>query len=196
MYSLVIDTSTKFLYLAIVNNEKIISQKVFEGSKNHAGNSVYQLQLMLNENNISVQDITSVYCGKGPGSYTGLRISVTIAKMLASFKDIKLYSISSLFLAGSGYNNKNVAVLFDARRGNSFCGCYGEQIIEDKLRDTKEFLSMVENLSDIKIVYEDDFKVDPIKVIKNSNEELSIEDFVPNYLRITEAEYNLEHNHD
>ena len=55
---------------------------------------------------------------------------------------------------------------------------------------------MVENLSDIKIVYEDDFKVDPIKVIKNSNEELSIEDFVPNYLRITEAEYNLEHNHD
>lgn len=196
MYSLVIDTSTKFLYLAIVKNEEIISEKVFEGSKNHAGNSVYQLDLMLKENNITIDDITSIYCGRGPGSYTGLRISVTIAKMLASFKDIKLYSVSSLFLAGSGYDNKNVAVLFDARRGNSFCGCFGEKIIEDKLRDTKEFLTLVEELDDLKIVYEDDFKVNPIKVIKNSVLESSVEDFVPQYLRITEAEYNLEHNHD
>ena len=196
MYSLVIDTSTKFLYLALVNNDKVVSEKVFEGSKNHAGNSVYQLELMLKENNISVDDLKSIYCGKGPGSYTGLRISVTIAKMLASFKNIKLYSVSSLYLAGSGYDNKNVAVLFDARRGNSFCACFGELEISDKLRDTKEFLNKLEGLNDLKIVYEDDFKVNPLKVICNSEEVLSVHDFIPEYLRITEAEYNLEHNND
>ena len=196
MYSLVIDTSTKFLYLALVKDTTVLSERIFEGSKNHAGNSVYQLELMLKENNITVNDLTAVYCGKGPGSYTGLRISVTIAKMLASFKDIKLYAISSLFLAGSGYDNKNVAVLFDARRGNSFCACFGETSIHDKLRDTKEFLSQAEALEDIKVVYEDDFKVNPLKVISASEEVLSVEDFIPDYLRITEAEYNLEHNND
>lgn len=194
MYSLVIDTSTKYLYLALINGEEIVSEHVFEGSKNHAGNSVFQIETMLKENNITVDDIDSVYCGSGPGSYTGVRISVTIAKMLASFKNIKLYSISSLFLAGSGYDNKNVAVLFDARRGNSFCACYGNTIIEDKLRDTKEFVETVSNLEDIKVVFEDDFKVNPLKVIKHATLVSSVEDFVPNYLRITEAEYNLEHS--
>ena len=196
MYSLVIDTSTKFLYLAIVNNEKIISQKVFEGSKNHAGNSVYQLDLMLKENNITVDDLTAIYCGKGPGSYTGLRISVTIAKMLASFKNIKLYAVSSLYLASSGYDNKNVAVLFDARRGNSFSACFGEVTINDKLRDTNQFLEQVANLEDIKVVYENDFKVNPIKVMNNSTLVYDVDEFIPDYLRITEAEYNLEHNND
>lgn len=196
MYSLVIDTSTKFLYLSLVNCDKIISEHIFEGSKNHAGNSVYQLDLMLKENGLSIDDITSIYCGKGPGSYTGLRISVTIAKMLASFKNIKLYAVSSLFLAGSGYDNKNVAVLFDARRGNSFSACFGETNIIDKLRDTNEFIESVKDLEDIKIVYENDFKVNPIKVIENSVEVSNPDEFIPDYLRITEAEYNLEHNHD
>ena len=196
MNSLIIDTSTKFLYIALVKEDTVLSEKIFEGSKNHAGNSVYQLEIMLKESNLSVDDLTAIYCGKGPGSYTGLRISVTIAKMLASFKNIKLFSVSSLYLAGSGYDNKNVAVLFDARRGNSFCACFGENIIHDKLRDTKEFLSKVETLEDIKVVYEDDFKVNPLKVISASEEVLSVEDFIPDYLRITEAEYNLEHNND
>ena len=53
MYSLVIDTSTKFLYLALVKETTILSERIFEGSKNHAGNSVYQLDLMLKENNIT-----------------------------------------------------------------------------------------------------------------------------------------------
>lgn len=196
MYSLVIDTSTKFLYLALVKETTILSERIFEGSKNHAGNSVYQLDLMLKENNITVDDLTAIYCGKGPGSYTGLRISVTIAKMLASFKNIKLYAVSSLYLAGSGYDNKNVAVLFDARRGNSFSACFGEVIINDKLRDTNQFLEQVANLEDIKVVYENDFKVNPIKVMNNSTLVYDVDEFIPDYLRITEAEYNLEHNND
>lgn len=196
MYSLIIDTSTKFLYLALVEGEEIVCEKIFEGSKNHAGNSVYQLELMLKENNISIDEIEGVYCGNGPGSYTGVRISVTIAKMLASFKEIKLYSISSLYLAGSGYDNKNVAVLFDARRGNSFCACFGENIIRDKLRNTNEFIERVTTFDDIKIVYENDFKVNPIKVMNNSTLVYDVDEFIPDYLRITEAEYNLEHNND
>ena len=196
MYSLVIDTSTKYLYIALVKDNEILGEKVFEGSRNHAGNSVYQIDLLLKEHNLKTSDLDSVYCGYGPGSYTGVRISVTIAKMLASFSDINLYGISSLFLAGSGYDNTNVAVMFDARRGNSFCACYGENLIEDKLRSNEEFLNMVNNLEDLVVVKEENFKVNPLKVISNATKINDIEAFVPNYLRITEAEYNLKHQND
>ena len=193
MNSLIIDTSTKYLYIALVQDDKILSERTFEGSKNHAGNSVYQIDLMLKEHNLKTSDLDNVYCGYGPGSYTGVRISVTIAKMLASFSNINLYGISSLFLAGSGYDNTNVAVMFDARRGNSFCACYGEKLIEDKLRSNEEFLNMVNELNDLVVVKEENFKVNPLKVIKNATKINDVEAFVPNYLRITEAEYNLKH---
>jgi tRNA A37 threonylcarbamoyladenosine modification protein TsaB len=111
--------------------------------------------------------------------------------MLASFGNINLYKISSLFLAGSGYDNKNVAVMFDARRGNSFSACYGETVIEDKLRSNEEFLEMVNTLDDIIVVNESNYKVNPLKVINAGIKVNDVEAFVPNYLRITEAEYNL-----
>ena len=196
MISLIIDTSTKYLYIALVKDTEILGEKIFEGSKNHAGNSVYQIDLLLKEHNLKTSDLDNVYCGYGPGSYTGVRISVTIAKMLASFGNINLYSISSLFLAGSGYDNKNVAVMFDARRGNSFCACYGQNYIEDKLRSNEEFLNTINEFNDLVIVNESNFKVNPLKVINNSVEVKDIESFIPNYLRITEAEYNLKKNND
>ena len=196
MISLILDTSTKYLYIALVKDNEILAEKIFEGSKNHAGNSVYQIDLLLKEFSLKTTDLDCVYCGYGPGSYTGVRISVTIAKMLASFQDIKLYSVSSLFLAGSGYDNKNVAVMFDARRGNSFCACYGENFIADKLRSNEEFLNTVSAYEDIVIVNESNFKVNPLKVITNATLVEDIEAFVPKYLRITEAEYNLKHQND
>ena len=196
MNSLVIDTSTKYLYIALVQDDKVLSERIFEGSKNHAGNSVYQIDLLLKEHNLKACDLDNVYCGYGPGSYTGVRISVTIAKMLASFSDINLYGISSLYLAGSGYDNSNVVVMFDARRGNSFCACYGKKTIEDKLRNNEEFLNMVNDLNDLVVVKEENFKVNPLKVIKNATKINDVEAFVPNYLRITEAEYNLKHQND
>ena len=196
MYSLVIDTATKYLYIALVKDNEILDEKIFEGSKNHAGNSVYQVDLLLKEHNLKTSDLDNVYCGYGPGSYTGVRISVTIAKMLASFSNIKLFSISSLFLAGSGYDNKNVAVMFDARRGNSFCACYGQNLITDKLRSNEEFLNTVNLFEDVILVNESNFKVNPLKVINNATYVSDVEAFVPNYLRITEAEYNLRHQND
>ena len=194
MNSLIIDTSTKYLYIGLVQDDKVLAERIFEGSKNHAGNSVYQIDLLLKEFGLNTSNIDNVYCGYGPGSYTGVRISVTIAKMLASFSDINLYCISSLFLAGSGYDNKNVAVMFDARRGNSFCACYGEVEINDKLRNNEEFLNMLSEANDLVLVKEENFKVNPLKVIKHSFRVNDVEAFVPNYLRITEAEYNLRNN--
>ena len=86
--------------------------------------------------------------------------------------------------------------MFDARRGNSFCACYGQNLIVDKLRSNEEFLNTVNMYEDIIVVNESNFKVNPLKVINNATYVSDVEAFVPNYLRITEAEYNLRHQND
>lgn len=196
MISLIIDTATKYLYVGLVKDDKLIDEHISIGAKNHAGMSVYSINEMLKANKLTCDDIKRVYCGAGPGSYTGVRISVTIAKMLASFKPIQLYAVSSLFLAASGYSNKNVAVMFDARRGNCFCAVYGENEIVDKLRNRNDFIEQISNFNDLQIVEEDNFKVNPIKVMERAILVEEVNGFVPNYLRIPEAQYNLEHKDD
>jgi len=199
MLGLIIDTSTKYLYLALVKDGIVLDTYIKEGAKNHSGQSVFNIEAVLNKHGYQASDLTGVYCGYGPGSYTGVRISVTIAKMLASMLEtVDLYYVSSLYLISSSYNNKNVAVMMDARRGNVFSALYGNNSLEDKLRTKDEFVNEVSKLDDVIFVDEENISVDPLKVISHSTkvEKDLVDAFVPNYLRIPEAEYNLEHKND
>ena len=194
MLRLVIDTSTKWIYVGLISDDEVLAYNQFVSEKTHSALFIPTIQTILRSNNLEVSDLDEIYCGIGPGSYTGQRIAITVAKMFSSFKNIKLYKVSSLYLASSGYDNKNVACLFDARRGNAFSACYGEVEIEDKLRNQEEFLESIKDLEDLKVVYEDDFKVNPMKVIARGELVQNVDLLVPNYLRISEAEYNLKHN--
>ena len=194
MYNLVFDTATKWLYIALLKDETILAETKLESEHAHSANFLYLLKTMLRSNDLTLDDIGAIYTGMGPGSYTGVRIALTVAKMFSSFKEIPLYGVSSLYLAGSGYDNKNVAIMFDARRGNFFSSLYGENNIPDKLREKEEFLDSIKDFDDVKIVYEDDFKVNPIKCMKQAYRILNVDEVEPNYLRISEAEYNLLHD--
>ena len=194
MLSLVIDTSTKWLYVALIKDDTVLAYNQFISQNAHSANFVSTIERILRSNDYTVDSIDRIYCGIGPGSYTGQRIAITVAKMLCAFKPIALYKVSSLYLAGSGYDNKNVSIIFDARRGNCFCANYGEEEISDKLRVQEEFLERVCHLFDLKVVYEDDFKVNPLKVIEKGELVTDVDSLVPNYLRISEAEYNLKHS--
>ena len=194
MLRLVFDTATKWLYVALVKDNEVIAYYQFESDHAHSANFIYTIKTLLRSNDYTVDDITDIYTGIGPGSYTGQRIALTVAKMLASFKDIKLHQVSSLYFAGSGYDNQNVSIIFDARRGNCFCGNYGLNEIEDKYRDQEEYLEQIKDFKDLKIVYEDDFKVNPLKIMEKATLVENVDLLVPNYLRISEAEYNLLHN--
>ena len=94
---LLIDSSTNYLYLALVNNNE---SKYFvrSGKNDHSETLVDYLNKFLQENNTTINDITEVYVGRGPGSYTGLRIAGTVGKVLTHITNKKLYSFSSLDL--------------------------------------------------------------------------------------------------
>lgn len=94
---LFLDSSTNYLYLALYK-DKEISSYVRNGKNDHSETLVDTLQTFLNNNKVSVDEITEIFVGRGPGSYTGVRISGTIAKVLALVKNIELYSFSTLDL--------------------------------------------------------------------------------------------------
>ncbi|MGM9972304.1 MAG: tRNA (adenosine(37)-N6)-threonylcarbamoyltransferase complex dimerization subunit type 1 TsaB [Anaeroplasmataceae bacterium] len=192
MYKLLVDSSTKTLYIALVYNDMVVDERYIEGRNDHAKNILSQIEDILNKQNIKIKDLDSIICGVGPGSYTGVRMAVTVGKMVATNTNVGLYGVSSLYLMSSGYDG-NIVSYIDARRGNSFSVAYSNDkaLCEEKLRNTKEFLSEYEGFM---LVSEDNMKVDALKVINHASLVLNPHGFVPNYLRETEAERNKEND--
>lgn len=94
---LFIDSATNYLYLAVIDGDKSYSFSR-EGKNDHSETLTNYLEKFLNDINIKVEDISEVYVGRGPGSYTGLRIAGTVGKVYAFIKNLPLYSFSSLDL--------------------------------------------------------------------------------------------------
>ena len=101
MYNLILDSSTKILYVALVDDNNVLFEKYIEGKNDHAKNIVKAVDDALKSANIEAKNLDKVIVGYGPGSYTGVRMAVTVAKMLAIFAGVKLYTISTLRLMAS-----------------------------------------------------------------------------------------------
>lgn len=100
---LFIDSSTDYLLLGLVNGDTVKSFYRM-GKSDHSDTLIGYLKSFLKDNNVSVDDIDALFIGKGPGSYTGIRITGTVGKVLSFVKDIKFYAFSSLDLIAAGIN--------------------------------------------------------------------------------------------
>lgn len=94
---LFMDSSTNYLYLALFEKCEIATF-VRSSNNDHSETLTDLLANFLKENNVNIDDIDEIFVGRGPGSYTGVRISGTVAKVLALIKKQKLYSFSTLDL--------------------------------------------------------------------------------------------------
>lgn len=122
MNVLAIDTSTNVLGVAVANEKGIIGEQITFTKRNHSVRAMPSIEAILKECGLKPGDLDKIVVAKGPGSYTGVRIGVTIAKSLAWSLGIQLSGVSSLeALALNGrYFNGLVCPLFDARRGQIY----------------------------------------------------------------------------
>lgn len=191
MKTLILDSATKVLYTALVIDDVVIYESYIAGQNDHAKSIVYEIDLACKKANINLIDIDRVIVGVGPGSYTGVRMAVSVGKMITTMeKQIELFSISTLVLMASGASGK-VCSSIDARRGNCF-GCVYDLDTDSYL--VNEALTLRSSLEEVlvdSVVNEASYKVDALKVIKLAKKVLEPRTLVPNYLRDTEAERNL-----
>ena len=129
MKVLAIDTSNNSLGIALVDEDQVIGEYMTNMKKNHSVRVMPAIEKLMSDCEMVPADLEKIVVAKGPGSYTGIRIGVTIAKTLAWTLNIPLVGISSLeALAAVGrYFDGYVSPLFDARRGQIYTGLYQYQ---------------------------------------------------------------------
>ena len=139
MTILAIDTSNYALGVALLEDNQVLGEYITNLKKNHSVRIMPAIQTLMKDCEKVPADLTKIVVAKGPGSYTGVRIGVTIAKTLAWTLNIPLVGISSLEILASGvgrYFDGYVSPLFDARRGQVYTGLY--QYHSGELTSVKE----------------------------------------------------------
>jgi len=196
---LVIDTATKYLYVAIYEGDQCLYSYYQPGDNDHSVKLMTEIEDMFGKVQWNVADIDEIIVGIGPGSYTGLRIGVVVAKMFAWNNGIPVKTVSSLALVASSYKgDKNVLVEFDARRGNSFLGLYRNDGKSLELVDCELLTNLEEFKNSLTVPYDVlSFGEPNLSILLASNvftEVHDIHSLNPNYLRQTEAERNLQNS--
>lgn len=222
MNVLAIDTSNYALGIALMNEEGVIGEYITNMKKNHSIRVMPAIEKLLFDCEMKPADLDKIVVAKGPGSYTGVRIGVTIAKTLAWTLSIPLVGISSLevLAAGAGrYFNGCISPLFDARRGQIYTGlyqfqhgklesCVKDQLIlstnwADKLNQYGEKVLFIG--SEVKLhrevfeqtlgekailaeITEHNPRPSELALLGYDKPGEDIHSFVPNYIRLAEAE--------
>lgn len=127
MTILAIDTSNYALGVALLEDNQVLGEYITNLKKNHSVRIMPAIQTLMKDCEKVPADLTKIVVAKGPGSYTGVRIGVTIAKTLAWTLNIPLVGISSLEILASGtgrYFDGYISPLFDARRGQVYTGLF------------------------------------------------------------------------
>ncbi|WP_282020059.1 tRNA (adenosine(37)-N6)-threonylcarbamoyltransferase complex dimerization subunit type 1 TsaB [Planomicrobium okeanokoites] len=146
MIYLGIDTSNSPLAIALAKEDAILIEETSNLKINHSLTAMPAVEELMAKAKVSPAQLTHIAVAEGPGSYTGVRIGLTIAKTLAWSLKIPLYMVSSLkVLAANGQSfNGLICPLMDARRGTAFMGAYDgeslETLIPDQHSDVREFL--------------------------------------------------------
>ena len=121
------DTSLDKTYVTLSDDEKILSTEVIENhnEKYHSAYLIPVIVDILKKNNFYMQDIDAISTNIGPGSFTGIRACVTVARVLAQQLNLPLVGVSSLeILSKINKINKKTLVVLDARKQQFYTAMY------------------------------------------------------------------------
>ncbi len=123
MNILVFDTCLDKMYVAIAQDDKVLSSKIVtnQDNKYHSAFLISTIKRMLKENNLTPKDINAIGTNVGPGSFTGIRACTTVARIMAQQLDLPAAGISSLeILAKLNKTDKPTMVALDARKNSAY----------------------------------------------------------------------------
>lgn len=142
MITLAFDTCLDKMYAVIKKDGKVLSSRVVENRDNkyHSAFLISTLQEIMSENGIVPKDIDLIATNIGPGSFTGIRACVTVARVMAQQLDCRAVGVSSLEIL-SKIADGNPLVALDARKDSAYLYCDGEIKGAVKLDDVKNIIA-------------------------------------------------------
>ncbi len=205
MKCLFLDTSSFFVTIALLEDDQVLY--LFQNSITDDMSSKIMpiIEDAFNKVAFSINDIDKIIVVNGPGSFTGIRIGVTIAKVLAWSLNKDIITVSSLeFLATTYCSTEKIVPMIDARRGYVYAGIYNsnlEHLLADQYIKYDDLVKMVDvgtfvSFDHLPKVVRPQLNIK--KIVSKHRFDPGINPHLvnPNYLKKTEAEEHLGGNYD
>lgn len=196
MKTIVMDTSNAYLVIGLYQDDLCVDKFQEDGNRRQSEYALTHLDEMLKKHDWNILEVDEMVITIGPGSYTGQRVALTIAKTLAAISKIKIKAVSSLH----GYvGNKQAISVIDARSKKIFVGVYdnNQKVIDDQIMLIEDFASFKEQffnyqvLGDSEIVGIEKILIDLSDNIFMASKAVDfcndVDNLVPQYLKDVEA---------
>ena len=132
---LAVDTATEACSAALLVGDKLFSRWA-EAPRDHTRKILPMVQAVLEDAGISLSDLDAIAFGRGPGSFTGVRIGISVAQGLAFGAGVPLIGISTLAAMAQGAYRldgaEQVLTAIDARMNEVYFGRY--ELIDGRMQ--------------------------------------------------------------
>lgn len=209
MICLFFDTSSDLLKVSLIKDDKIIFDKELHTKNDHSSYLVPTIDEAFKSNNIDFKELDEIIVGNGPGSFTGTRISIAVAKTYAFSFNIPVYMISSLeelIYDNDGYDF--YVPIIEEKKDNLYFSIFDKdkkRVMDDTYSSIEYMYKKLEELEGkillISLSNKEYEKYDTIKasinalnIMKNievNNEKVNPHLLKPNYIKKIEAEAKL-----
>lgn len=148
MITLLLDSSNVELIVGIAKDNKLIDFVRYDAWQRQSELMINEINNLYIKNNIDPKSIDEIIVSNGPGSYTGLRIALTIAKIYGVSLSIPVYTLSSLMIL-QDLNKVSICVM-NARSNRSYIGIYNKKeiIMSDRVLKNEEVLDIINKNKD------------------------------------------------
>jgi tRNA threonylcarbamoyladenosine biosynthesis protein TsaB len=126
MNLLALDTSTKFLSLALQLGDKTFTH--YQQAGNASSELILpQIQALLDAANVKLSDLDGIAFGAGPGSFTGVRIACGVAQGLGFGANIPVVGVNTLLALAEASGEEQVIACLDARMGEIYHAAFEKE---------------------------------------------------------------------
>jgi tRNA threonylcarbamoyl adenosine modification protein YeaZ len=123
LYTLFIDTHDKNVLVILFKDGMILTKENLETKNKHSEVTMPTIDKVLKDSNVDVSELNNIIVVNGPGSFTGERIAVTIAKTIAYALSIPIRTIDALTIMAIGVDSDKKVVALEDRNG-AFVGTF------------------------------------------------------------------------
>lgn len=189
MISLFIDTSLSDVSIALLKDGKKLSYIHNNIKGEHSIYVTKYIEDILKENNLSPKTVDELIVVNGPGSFTGIRIGVTIAKIYAYLQKIRIVTITSLQARVIGLEDNYLLSKIDAKHGNYYIGLYDknyDKIIEE-FASTERLEEIISRYNPTIVDPTKEYNIEKIIKYTKNIEDMNPHSVNPTYLKLPEA---------
>lgn len=158
---LAIDTVTLAQNLALISSENVLARRTHYSTSNHADSLLKNIDDMFEQQKIERLSLDLITVGIGPGSFTGARVGLSVAKAIALASNSPIVGVSSLLASANPVMTLHegpVATVFDARRSEVYFAVfeYVENTIQTHVEiqsgSPKDFLNATKAFENLVVV--------------------------------------------